>query len=103
MIQDEIRILLEAPSGGEGAPTLDHVEHTLTDGYARALALDAERMRIERRIAEAAAELGERSVGSSSELVKLGQRLAALDRELMRLRSLLGSLRDRADRLRAAA
>ena len=34
----EILALLEAPAGGEGAPSLSHLEDTLTTGYARALA-----------------------------------------------------------------
>ena len=59
MIHDDIRSLLEAPPTGEDAPSLDHLEHTLTDGYAGALALEAERWRIERRIADVAARLGE--------------------------------------------
>lgn len=37
---DEIRLLLVA------TPAPDRVEHTLTDGYARALALEAERSRL---------------------------------------------------------
>jgi hypothetical protein len=45
MIHDEIRDLLDAPPTGEAAPSLDHIEHTLTTGYATALALEAERSR----------------------------------------------------------
>ena len=56
MIQDEIRSLLDAPPDGEDAPTIDAIEHTLTAGYARALALEAERWRLERRIARVAAQ-----------------------------------------------
>ena len=41
MIHEDIRNLLEAPPTGDRAPTLDHIEHTLTSGYARALALEA--------------------------------------------------------------
>ena len=58
MIQDEIRTLLDSPPAGAEAPTIDDIEHTLTAGYATALALEAERWRLERRIAEVAAELG---------------------------------------------
>src|SRR5205807_8395239 len=52
MIDEEIRTLLEAPAAGDDAPTLAHVEDTLTSGYARAMAPEAERMRLEPRLAE---------------------------------------------------
>jgi hypothetical protein len=38
------------------APPLARIEETLTEGYARALALEAERWRLERRIAQVAAD-----------------------------------------------
>src|SRR6185437_3695079 len=75
---DDIRSLLEAPSSGEEAPTLDHIEHTLTAGYARALALEAERWRVERRIADVAARLGDEVTDEdASELAQLGQQLSS--------------------------
>ena len=101
LIQDEIRSLLDAPPDGEDAPTIDAIEHTLTAGYARALALEAERWRLERRIATVAAELGGKSQDDEhSELTQLGQRLAAADGDLGKLRGLLSSLRSRADEVR---
>lgn len=104
MIQDEIRTLLDSPPLGEDAPSLDAIEHTLTAGYARALALEAERWRLERRIAELAAKLVEPSGElRHSELVELGERLAAADGDLTRLRRLLASLRSRAAEVRATA
>ena len=104
MIQDEIRSILEAPPSGDDAPSLDDIEHTLTAGYARALALEAERWRLERRIAEVAAKLAdETSELRASELAKLGQELSDRDGDLVRLRVLLSSLRTRADEVRAAA
>lgn len=89
-------------------PSLDELEDTLTSGYAAALALEAERWRIERGIAEAAATLGESGEhaagsGRTQELARLGQRLSVAADDLARLRSLLGALRDRADAARAAA
>ena len=104
MIQDEIRTLLDSPPLGEDAPSLDAIEHTLTAGYARALALEAERWRLERRIAEVATMLAEPTgqVGPN-ELVELGRRLSAADGDLVRLRRLLSSLRSRADEVRATA
>ncbi|MFL5981151.1 MAG: hypothetical protein ACJ74R_05530 [Gaiellaceae bacterium] len=104
MIHDDIRDLLEAPPTGADAPTLDHVEHTLTTGYARALALEAERLRIERKLANAAARLGDDATDEdASELAALGQRLSVADDDLTRLRALLVSLRSRASEIRAAA
>jgi hypothetical protein len=103
MIQEEIRTLLAAPPTGEDAPSLDDLEHTLTAGYARALALEAERWRLERKIAGVAASMGANSGdGAPSELATLGQRLTAADGDLTRLRELLSSLRSRADEVRTA-
>ncbi|HMH41562.1 MAG TPA: hypothetical protein VK532_10255 [Gaiellaceae bacterium] len=102
MIQDEIRTLLDSPPLGEDAPSIDAIEHTLTAGYARALALEAERWRLERRIAEVAAHLGAKSQDDEhDELTELGQRLSAADGDLTLLRRLLASLRSRADEVRA--
>ena len=53
-LRDEIADLLRMPENGVGAPSLDAIESTLTDGYAEALALEAERSRIERRLGEVA-------------------------------------------------
>jgi hypothetical protein len=83
---DRIRLLLdrEAAEPEDGA---DAVEHTLTDGYAGALALDGERLRTEERI---------RSLAGSDEHVGevriLKARLALLEEELAQLRGLLGTL-----------
>ncbi len=104
MIHDDIRTLLDAPPTGEDAPTLDHIEHTLTAGYARALALEAERLRLERKLAEAAARLGDEVTDEdASELAKLGQSISLADSDLSHLRGLLSSLRTRADEVRTAA
>jgi hypothetical protein len=104
MINDDIRSLLEAPSSGDNAPTLDHIEDTLTAGYASALALEAERWRIERQIAGVAARLGDDVTDEdASELARLGQQLSSTDGDLNRLRTLLVALRTRADEVRTAA
>lgn len=101
MIHEEIRTLLDAPPSGEDAPSLDAIEHTLTAGYARALALEAEHWRLERKIAAVAARIS--SGGSEQdELVTLGKRLSAADGDLTRLRALLSSLRNRAAEVRTA-
>ena len=54
MIHDQIRSMLAAPPAGAKAPSLDEIEDALTAGYANALALEAERLRIERKIADRA-------------------------------------------------
>ena len=103
MIHDEIRDLLDAPNTGTKAPTLHDIEHTLTSGYARALALEAERIRIERQLADVAARLADEATDEdASELASLAQRLSVADDDLSHLRTLLASLRLRADAARAA-
>jgi hypothetical protein len=100
---DEISQLLAAPSQGADAPPLARLEDTLTAGYARALALEAERWRLERRIGEVAAAIkDESSQLHTDEIAKLAERLSDADGELSRLRGLLASLRVRASDLRVA-
>src|SRR5437868_7710408 len=91
---DEITKLLAAPRAGAQAPPLADVEDTLTSGYARALALEAERWRLERRLAETASKLaGPRRELRVDELAGIADRLSATGDELSRLRGLLASLR----------
>jgi hypothetical protein len=85
---------------------LDEIEDTLTTGYAAALALEADRWRIERRITQLAGELGGEAdfeLHRAEEMVELAQQLSSADTDLIRLRDVLGSLRDVADAARAAA
>ncbi|MES1247702.1 MAG: hypothetical protein ABUS54_08520 [Actinomycetota bacterium] len=84
----------------DDAPSLASVEDTLTEGYARALALEAERLRIEKRVVEVAKDA---SADQAAELRRLGTRLTSADGEIEHLRSLLGTLADRARKLRAAS
>jgi predicted nucleic acid-binding Zn-ribbon protein len=73
---------------------VDEIEHTLTDGYAQAMALEADRWRLQRRIAAVAAEIELGDVASNArELGALTTRLDANDSELRRLRSRLADLR----------
>ena len=73
------------------------MEETLTDGYAEALALEAERARIERRIGEVAVTAEDRAgSGLVEELSTLAARKHCAERELRKLRSLLQKLNDRA-------
>lgn len=75
------------------------MEHTLTDGYALALGLEGERLRIARRMGELA-----RTIERPEEAVELrglAARLIANEGELAELRMLLAELRRRADSLAA--
>ena len=92
---EKIEDLLRAPT-----PTLAAVEDTLTQGYAEALALEAERLRIERRLREVARSS---SGDHAAELRTLGSRLTSADGELRTLRAVLAPLQDRARSMRAAA
>jgi hypothetical protein len=82
----EIVALLDAPAGGNGSPSLSDLEDTLTTGYARALALEAERARIERALV----------VATSNDLAELRDRLDDVQLSLGELRRLLIPLRSRA-------
>ena len=90
---DDIAELLDMPEDGAGAPSLDTIESTLTDGYAAKLALEAERWRIEQRLGMVARDPGEvKAHGVAAELAELSDRLETTDGELARLRSLLRRL-----------
>ena len=84
----------------DDAPSLASLEHTLTEGYARALALEAERLRIEKRVVEVVKDAG---AEQAAELKQLGTRLTSADGEIEKLRASLGRLADRARKLRAAS
>lgn len=94
MVQS-IEALLDAD-----APPLDTLEATLTEGYAQALALEAERWRLERRLGEIArsgTKVEDETISS------IGEQLNIADVELAKLRALLGSLHERARVVRAAS
>jgi hypothetical protein len=71
-------------------------EDMLMDGYAHALELEAERVRLERRFAELAHTLGvERGSERLPELRSLKQRISVTDERLARLRAVLTAARQR--------
>jgi hypothetical protein len=100
-LRDEIAELLRTPEGGVGAPSLDIIESTLTDGYAEALSLEAERTRIERRLGEVARDAGGEE--NLREFARLAESLEAADGELESLRSLLRNLQARRRLARSSA
>jgi hypothetical protein len=81
---------------------LDSIERTLTDGYAHALSLEAERQRLERRLAEVAQDIHSGGQEATRELSQLAKRLDGNAGELERLRGRLSALRRHADEIRAA-
>ena len=101
---ERIEQLLNAPASGADAPTLARMEDTLTEGYAQALALEAERWRLERRLGEVARTVEGPDVSSfAEELTTLAKRLVHADGELAQLRTLLGSLHERTRSVRVTA
>lgn len=68
------------------------VERTLTDGYAHALTLESERLRLEKRIAELAERRGSKA---TQEVAMLNRELVGTSGNLATLRSTLAELRKR--------
>ena len=86
---------------GTAARDIDQIERTLTDGYAHALSLEAERWRIERRMQEVAQSLnGDDTTTQARELTSLAARLDGNAGELTKLRTLLADLRRHAQTVR---
>jgi hypothetical protein len=100
-VLESIEELLAAPAPEqEVAETVARIERTLTDGYAHALALEAERWRLHRKMGEAAVGLEHADRGRVHELSAIADRLAETDAMLVRLRHLLDALRRRSRELR---
>ena len=92
----EIRSLLDAPADAEQPPRAV-VENTLTNGYAHALVLEGDRLRIERRLRTLLrTEPGPSARIRMEEIAELTRLLAGADRELVGLRALLATLRAQA-------
>ena len=101
---EQIDELLAEPSATEEPATLARLERTLTDGYAYALALEAERWRLERRMSELAGELNEGNQEvKAEELAQLSRRISNNNSVLNLLRGTLTRLRARATAVRATA
>jgi hypothetical protein len=99
---EQIDALL-ASNSSEEPDVLAHIERTLTDGYAHALSLEAERLRLERRMSELAGELHEGNQElKAKELGQLSRKLTQNGVELGRLRGTLSQLRERATAVRSA-
>jgi hypothetical protein len=93
-----IQDLISAPAGD-----LDAIERTLTDGYAHALTLEAERTRLERRIVEVAHGIQRGDTGEKvRELSVLSKELDGCSVDVVTLRRLLDELRRHASDVRQA-
>lgn len=92
---ERVRRLLAAPREGHDAPSRDKIEWTLTEGYAEALALDGERLRLRRRIHEVTTDVIDGRGSGTTELAGLRDRLEATEEDLTDLRELLATLRSR--------
>jgi len=101
---EQIDELLASPSPEEEPAALARLERTLTDGYAHALSLEAERLRLERRMTELAGELhdGNREQ-KAKELAQVSRRISRARAQIDRLRGTLSQLRAHATAVRATA
>jgi hypothetical protein len=90
---DRIRALIDASAEGAGLPR-SKVEPTLTEGYARALELDAECLRLEQRIDQLTREVAEGRSIPSGQLSGLLERLHETEQQSVDLRKLLAPLRE---------
>ena len=101
---EQIDELLAEPAPAHEPATRARLERTLTDGYAHALSLEAERLRLERRMSELAGELhdGNREQ-KAEELVQVSRRISRAGDEIDHLRTTLAELRARARVVRAAS
>jgi hypothetical protein len=96
----EIAELLERAEGDDDPVRL---ERTLTDGYACALTLEAERASLQRRVRALTATLDELGGPSTGEVSALARRLDACDVSFEQLRGELVLLRSRHSRAVRAA
>lgn len=95
IVIERIRDLLARPSQGRGAPSRELIESVLTEGYAEALALDGQRLRLERKIDQVTAHLARGGETRIAELQKVMARIEATEEDLAELRKLLSALRSR--------
>lgn len=91
----EVRSLLDASARAQ-LPPRAVVEHTLTDGYAYALGLERDRLRIERRLRDVVRARADGGTAPDAEAVELMRLLADAEGQLASVRALLSSLRAQA-------
>ena len=80
---------------------LAQIERTLTDGYAHALELESEKLRLERRVSEITKRIDRGDTAEHArELASLAKSIDGKQGALARLRAQLTDLRRYADRVR---
>jgi hypothetical protein len=89
---EEISALLAAGDGGDDPARL---ERTLTDGYARALRLEAERRRLQKQIGTLAETVDAGGAAARARLAELVRQVESQEGDLGLLRAQLGLLRRR--------
>src|SRR5947209_7577396 len=92
LLLERIRALLDADAEGAGLPRHE-VEPTLTEGYARALQLDAECLRLEHRIERLTLAVADGLDVPAGKLSGLLRRLHEAEKQGVELRSILAPLR----------
>jgi hypothetical protein len=83
---------------------LDHIERTLTDGYARALSLEAERWRLEKRVTTLTQGIQRGDTAKKArELAEIAEQLDGNADDLRTLRVVLSDLRRHAASVRVGS
>jgi hypothetical protein len=96
--RDEISAVLDAPAADL---PLAELERILTDGYAEALTIEAETVRLEKQLSTAARQLVDGDAEQARQVSSLARLLDGRNGDLASLRRLLAELRHRTDELRA--
>jgi predicted nucleic acid-binding Zn-ribbon protein len=96
---EQIRALI-----GESTRDIARIERTLTDGYAHALTLEAEKSRLQKRLNEVTQGLQRGDTAKKArEISDLAQRIDVHKDDLVRLRGMLTDLRRHADDVRVGS
>ncbi len=83
---------------------LDHIERTLTDGYAHALSLEAERWRLEKRVTTLTHGIQRGNTAKKArELAEIAAQLDGNANDLCALRGVLSDLRRHAASVRVSS
>ncbi len=93
LLLERIRALIDAIAEGVPLPR-SAVEPTLTDGYARALQLDAECLRLEHRIERLTQQVADEQPVPAGKLSGLLRRLHETEQQSLELRAMLAPLRE---------